>query len=161
MKCTNCGGKMVTTEKIFKREIAGVGFVIIAPALKCLKCARTVVTNENAAAGELAVASHLASHGPVSGASFGYMRRILQLSATEVGRLLKVGSQTISRWENGVREPDRSAWFALGSMVLDAAMGQSTTRSRLRVLGEGPTVAPVQVRGQRTATALRKVGMRE
>jgi YgiT-type zinc finger domain-containing protein len=160
MVCPKCRGPMVASEETFKREIAGMPLVITTPARKCSECGAVVVSSDDAEAGELAVASHLAMHGPISGASFSYMRRILGLSGVDVGRLLNIGAQTISRWENGLRDPDHSAWLTLGSMVLDAAAGRATTRARLGVLAEGPSATPVHVRGRRPpATIARMIAL--
>jgi transcriptional regulator with XRE-family HTH domain len=62
------------------------------------------------------------------------MRKALSLRGSELGALLDVTAETISRWENGQRNVHRTAWVALGSMVLEKMQGSTSTLDRLQML---------------------------
>ena len=49
------------------------------------------------------------------------MRRVLGLTGPELGKLLGVRFETISRWERGEVPVDRGAWLLLGGLVLERA----------------------------------------
>jgi DNA-binding transcriptional regulator YiaG len=72
-------------------------------------------------ASELALAVQLAEKSPVDGAAFQWMRKVLQLSGAELGELLGVRLETISRWERGDVPVTRSAWLWLCGAVLERA----------------------------------------
>lgn len=70
---------------------------------------------------ELAIAVQVAETAPVHGKAFQWMRKSLQLSGAELGSLLGVRLETISRWERGDVAVTRSAWLWLCGAVLERA----------------------------------------
>ena len=83
---------------------------------------------------ERAVAADLAAHGPVSGESFRYMRKVVGLTGGELAWLIGVAFETVSKWETGVREVDRAAWLVMSFLAADRAKGRSVARRRLEEL---------------------------
>jgi DNA-binding transcriptional regulator YiaG len=95
------------------------------------------VNLRDAADAELAIATALALEGPVHGEAFKFMRKAMGMPATELGELLGVAAETISRWETGAREVDRGAWLALGSLVLERKGMPAAAHVRMERLAQG------------------------
>lgn len=68
---------------------------------------------------ELAIAVQLAEHAPIGGEAFAWMRKALGLSGRDLGDLLGVRFETISRWERGEVEVTRAAWLWLCGALLE------------------------------------------
>ena len=56
------------------------------------------------------------------------------LKGLELARLLQVTPESLSRWENGKREVDRSAWILLADLVIDQVAGTKVRRERLEAM---------------------------
>ncbi len=135
MTCVECGGKKFgETRHEHKHVVDGVMFRVKMKASRCAKCGAETVAATELGAGELAVATWLVQNAVISGASFRFMRKALLLRANALADLLGVTNESVSRWENGKREVDRSAWALLASMVLDRAEGSARTADRLEAL---------------------------
>ncbi len=70
---------------------------------------------------ELVIACQVANEAPPSGEGFNWLRRVLGLTGPELGKLLGVRFETISRWERGDVPVDRGAWLLTGGLVLERA----------------------------------------
>jgi DNA-binding transcriptional regulator YiaG len=127
---------MATTKPI-TRKVSGRVFFIDVPVSVDADTGELELAFADAQRAELAIASALAQEGPVDGASFQFMRGALGISARALSVLLDVSAETISRWENGVRDVDRAAWFALGDLVLEAAGKPTDARARMERIAEG------------------------
>ena len=68
---------------------------------------------------ELAIAVQVAEVAPVSGEGFAWMRKALGLTGKELGEILGVRLETISRWERGEVDVTRTAWLYVGGAVLE------------------------------------------
>ena len=119
------------------RKVSGRVFSVDVPVTVDPETGELEVAFADAQRAELAIASALAGEGPVDGESFRFMRAALGLPARKVGHLLGVSVETISRWENGARDVDRAAWFALGELVLEAAGRPVNARARMERIADG------------------------
>ena len=70
---------------------------------------------------ELAIAVQVAERAAASGEGFAWMRKALGLTGKELGEILGVRLETISRWERGDVEVTRTAWLYVGGAVLEKA----------------------------------------
>lgn len=70
---------------------------------------------------EETVAMQLALYGVVTGEAFRYMRKTLEMKATELAPLLDVRAETISDWETGKFPVNRAAWGWLAARVAEKA----------------------------------------
>ena len=139
MTCVECGSKKFGQSRHEHKHIVdGVMFRVKMKASRCAKCDAETVPLAELGAGELAVATWLAQNAVISGASFRFMRKALLLRANALADLLGVTNESVSRWENGKREVDRSAWVLLASMVLDRVEGSARTADRLEALRKPP-----------------------
>lgn len=132
--CVSCAGalgasRIQQTQKIGERE-----FVVVVAALTCHNCAAVYLEHGSLQRAELEIGGELARHGPPSGEAFRYLRKSLEMRASSLASLLGVTPETISRWENGQRTVDRTAWIVLGSLVLESSNAHPGTLGRLRAL---------------------------
>ena len=135
--CEGCEGRVTRTRKQEVLVVSGRRFVVSLPARACRSCG----VQADAASLErieLEVACELAREGPASGETFRFMRKALGMRAMDLADLLGITPETVSRWENGQRLVDRSAWIALGSMVLEKARRSTATVQRLRTFKNPP-----------------------
>ncbi len=69
---------------------------------------------------EVAIAIQLAEDAPIGGEAFQWMRKSIRLKGAELGEILGVRAETVSRWERGDVEVTRAAWLWLCGAVLEA-----------------------------------------
>ncbi len=93
-----------------------------------------IATAQAVVRAELENAATCAMCGPINGATFRVMRDALGLRAEDLGRLLGVRPESVSRWETGRSPVDRNAWMVLGTLVLEAAEKPSVLMQRLTAL---------------------------
>jgi putative zinc finger/helix-turn-helix YgiT family protein len=141
-KCPLCKtGRLQATTVSHRVNVGDREFRVTIPATVCAACAEDFVSDETMRRLELSVAARLAAIGDASGEAFRYMRKALGLKAAELGKLLALRPETISRWETGRAPVDRGALAALAAAVNDALAGRSDTLDVLRALG-GPARGP-------------------
>ena len=75
------------------------------------------------------IAAELAQTGPANADTFRFMRRAVRIKSADLAELLGVSVETLSRWENGHREPDRAAWVALSGSPRWAPVGSGRASS--------------------------------
>jgi len=68
------------------------------------------------------------------------------LRASELGDLLDVSPETVSRWENSHRAAERSVWNTLADLVSDKLRGTRTTLDRLTAHKPHIPKRPVRLR---------------
>jgi DNA-binding XRE family transcriptional regulator len=88
----------------------------------------------------------LVTRGLRDGGTFKFIRKALGLLASELGDLLDVSPETISRWENSHRPAERSVWNTLADLVDDKLHGKNTTLDRLTAPKAGVPKQPVRLR---------------
>jgi transcriptional regulator with XRE-family HTH domain len=76
-----------------------------------------------------------------------WVRKALGYTGAELGALLGVRPETVSRWERDERAVDHTAWALLGLLAMD----QRRTEAALRSTGAVELPAEVAVEASRTA----------
>ena len=102
------------------------------PAVLCADCGESVVYGKDLRRAELLAARELIGRGIRSGELLSWCRRSVGLLATELGELLAVSAETISRWENDRREAEPAVWNTVADLVEDALAERTTTQDRMR-----------------------------
>lgn len=134
-KCFECGAPLRDVKVRYDFSVGESHFSSDVPALLCTGCGRELTDGGAMAKRELQAAVVLTGYKP-SADAIRFFRSVLALRAKEFAELVGVAPETVSRWENSVREIDAAAWGHLCSMVLDASSGSTTTRDRLRANAE-------------------------
>src|SRR4051812_30180607 len=100
-QCCKCGSA-ARNESVLRaeRQIDGQLFVAELPARKCSSCEDQAIEAPALQAFDAAVAGELARSGASSPAAFRFLRKSLGLTAVELGDLLELRPETISRIEN-------------------------------------------------------------
>jgi putative zinc finger/helix-turn-helix YgiT family protein len=144
-RCYACKSERLRAgQTTVRREFGGRAFEVKnVPALVCAKCGEFTIDGVDLVRAENAITAELARAGPMTGDAFKWLRKAIALKATEIGELLDVAPETISRWETGERPPDRAAWLMLGTMALEMLEGRSQTIDRLRDLKARPGTSKV------------------
>lgn len=102
-------------------------------AVKCGACGELVFSGADLVRSELLAGAEAMARGLRDGGTFKFIRKALGMRAAELGSLLDVSPETISRWENGHRAAERSVWNTLADLVTDRLQGTETTLTRLTV----------------------------
>jgi DNA-binding transcriptional regulator YiaG len=118
------------------RKVAGRTFSVEVPAVEHAEHGHGVLAPDLQRA-EVAIAATLALEGPVHAESFRFMRGALGIAAKDLAELLGVTPETVSRWENGAGEVNRSAWLTLGTIALERAGRPTMTQERMAKIAEG------------------------
>jgi len=127
------------------RKVAGVTFAVELPAWLCGACDESLVDLGDLERFELRVAKWLADAGTRTPETFRFMRKALRLRAIDLGELLNVTPETISRWERGGLPVEHRALALLGGLVADKLAGRQETQARLLAL-RSPAEVPSTVR---------------
>ena len=130
-KCPTCGRARRAKSVDYQFNVGPALFSGDVPALVCSNCDEELTDGAAMVQRELDAAVVLTGYKP-SGDAVRFFRSVLNLKAKDFADLVGVAPETVSRWENGVREIDLAAWAHLCSMVLDCAAGVTTTLDRLR-----------------------------
>lgn len=127
-KCASCGSRELTatTER---HVITGAGrkFTATLPAMHCKSCGETFTDATAHEAVERKAGVLVARSGEVNGDTFRFLRLALGLRAVDVANMFDVAPETVSRWEQSVRDVDRLAWTTLATMAIDRESGTPTT----------------------------------
>jgi putative zinc finger/helix-turn-helix YgiT family protein len=149
-QCARCGyvGELSAGVTSVRRTLAGATFTAELPAEVCPSCGEGIVADPVLERFELQVAGELAMRGLRAADSFRFVRRALGMTAAELGELLEVKAETVSRWERGNVPVDARAWALLGSLACDRLEGRDCTRRLLRAVAEpsmpaGPVSVPI------------------
>jgi DNA-binding transcriptional regulator YiaG len=145
-KCRACDGTMAVTDMSIERLVAGHTFRGKVRGLKCGSCNAGEVDGSVLRAFEVSVALALTS-APPTGAAVKWVRKALGYTGAELGALLGVRPETVSRWERDERAVDHAAWALLGLLAMD----QRRTEAALRSTGAVELPAEVAVEASRTA----------
>jgi DNA-binding XRE family transcriptional regulator len=106
------------------------------PAVKCDGCGESFLNGPDLGRAELLASGEAIARGVRDGPTLKFVRKALGLRAAELGELLDVSAETLSRWENGHRVAERSVWNTLADLIADKLAGVTTTVDRLRALAE-------------------------
>ena len=100
-------------------------------ATKCGGCGELFLNGEDLGRAELLAGAEAMGRGLRDGGTLKFVRKALGLRASELGDLLDVSPETVSRWENSHRAAERSVWNTLADLVADKLKGTRTTLDRL------------------------------
>jgi putative zinc finger/helix-turn-helix YgiT family protein len=146
-QCPTCQGRRWKRgSTVLKITVDGVTFEGKVAAAVCAKCGEAIIEGATLEGFELAIATELASRGVCTPAAFRFVRKALGLRGVDLAELLGVEPETVSRWENGARALDRSAFALLGALVADRIAGRNDTRLRLEALRKPSRRLPSTVR---------------
>jgi DNA-binding XRE family transcriptional regulator len=138
-RCWKCGKAALTNSTFHaERKIGGQVFVAKLPAEACTTCGERTVGGRELLAFDAAVAGELARNGASSPDALQFLRKSMALTAAELGELLELRPETISRIENGKMPADRRTVALLGGLTLDHLAGRTETADRLRALAHPP-----------------------
>jgi DNA-binding XRE family transcriptional regulator len=138
-RCWNCKNRtLVGSAFRAERKIGGRTFVAELPALVCTICGERTIAGPDLAGFDAAVASEIARTGISSPDALRFLRKSIAITAAELGALLELRPETISRIENGKMAADRRTLALLGSLALDHLEGRTDTADRLRALAHPP-----------------------
>lgn len=138
-----------TDSEPFRVRVSGVSTV------KCGTCGETFLSGPDLGRAELLAGGEAIARGLRDGATLKFVRKALGLRAAELGELLDVSAETVSRWENGHRAAERSVWNTLADLAADKLGGRTITIERLRAPGKPRiprqpvrlSLAPARARG--------------
>jgi putative zinc finger/helix-turn-helix YgiT family protein len=116
-------------------QVGGLRFTAQVPGKVCPACGENYLSGETLRTLERSVAEALARSGVGTPEAFRYMRKAISLKAVEVAELFAVVPETVSRWENGERQPEPRAVKMLGALVVEHMDGRSDLLDYLRAVG--------------------------
>src|SRR5256885_11159811 len=138
-RCWKCGNATPTKSTFHaERKIGGQVFVADLPARECTSCGERTVSGPDLLAFDAAVVGELARSGASSPDALKFLRKTMALTAAELGELLELRPETISRIENGKMPVDRRTVALVSALALDPLAGRSETADRLRALAHPP-----------------------
>ena len=118
--CPGCGTEMSEKRSTLRLPVNGEEIAVPSAAhLSCPKCGEVVLRFQDARRlGEDAVAIYRKKHGLLSADEIRAIRERFDLTQAELGRLLRLGANTVSRWESG-RNVQTSAMDMLLRLIRD------------------------------------------
>jgi DNA-binding transcriptional regulator YiaG len=141
MKCVACQKPMRDGAVVHEFLVSGVKVRGSLPAKTCA-CGEQIIEGDALAALELAAAHALGQHGVRTAEAFRFMRKALALRAVDLGALIGIEPETISRWETDKRDIDVRAFALLAELVADRVAGRTDTEERLKRLANPPKSWP-------------------
>lgn len=142
--CTVCKkGTLHPAEIPLEREVAGHRFTTTVRGSKCDACGEGQYRGVDLGRFEREIARALTTAAP-TGETIKYVRKALGYTGRELGELLGVTVETVSRWEREAHPIDRQAWALLGLL----AANQEQAEAMLRAAGDPahlPDVVPLKV----------------
>jgi len=101
--CPNCGTQMVIKRGTLRLPINGEDVSVSSAAhLSCPRCGEIVLRFQDAKRlGEDAIAIYRKKHGLLSADEIRAIREQFDLTQAGLARLLRLGANTVSRWESG------------------------------------------------------------
>jgi DNA-binding XRE family transcriptional regulator len=115
-------------------------------AIKCGSCGESSLSGPDLGRAELLAGAEAMARGLRDGGTLKFIRKSLGLRAADLGELLDVSPETISRWENSHRAAERSVWNTLADLVADRLRGTRTTLDRLTAPAPRIPKQPVRLR---------------
>lgn len=101
--CPNCGTRMVIKRGTLRLPINGEEVAVASAShLSCPKCGEVVLRFQDAKRlGEDAIAIYRKKHGLLSAEEIRSIRKRFDLTQADLARMLRLGANTVSRWESG------------------------------------------------------------
>ncbi len=134
-RCVKCGGTdLPVVDHAFRATIAGVPFERKIRVHKCSTCGETYLPAGALADFELSAALALARAGVRRPAALKFMRKAAGLRAADLGELLGLTPEHLSRFENGKVPPDKRSVALIAAILEDKAAGTTRTIDQLRAI---------------------------
>ena len=129
--CPNCGTVMVERHGRLRLPVNGESIIVpSAVHLRCPKCSEVVLRYiDSRQLSKNAIAAYRKKHGLLSADEIRALRERLSLTQNELAKLLRLGSNTISRWESG-RNVQTEAMDLLLRLVRDVPTSVKYLRRR-------------------------------
>jgi YgiT-type zinc finger domain-containing protein len=134
-RCVQCRGlALPTVRHTFRATIAGVSFERRVSAQKCSSCGEVYLSAGVLGDFELSAALAIARAGVCSPAALKFMRKAAGLRAADLGELLGLTPEHLSRIENGKVPADKRTVALLAALLEDSAAKTTRTVDQLRVI---------------------------
>ncbi len=147
MRCVTCGHGAMNQAAVDETvQVGGLRFTARVPGRVCPVCGESYLSSDTLRSLERSVAEALARSGAGTPEAFRYMRKAIGLKAVEVAELFGVTPETVSRWENGERQPEPRAVKLIGALVVEHQAGRSDLLDYLRSLSDEPGEQPTERR---------------
>lgn len=140
--CPKCGQAALPSSEEETRSFANIEVIAPSRTLVCGSCGHAFTSPNRDRAIDLDVARKLSEMGARNKEAFRFMRRALGYTAAELGELLGVEPETLSRWETGKRAIPSCQMTNLASLVLDRQRGRDSMVARLRAVVENTRGGP-------------------
>jgi putative zinc finger/helix-turn-helix YgiT family protein len=129
--CPTCGSAMVEKRGTLHLPVNGEEVAVpFALHLSCPKCGETVLRFQDAKRlHEDAIAAYRKKHGLLSADEIRAIRERFGLTQADLARLLRLGANTVSRWESG-RNAQAAAMDMLLRLIRDLPGSIDYLRSR-------------------------------
>lgn len=101
--CPSCGTPMIEKRATLRLPVNGEEIVVPSAAhLSCPKCGEILLRYQDSKRlGEDAIAIYRKKHGLLSADEIRAIRQRFDLTQADLARLLRLGGNTVSRWESG------------------------------------------------------------
>jgi putative zinc finger/helix-turn-helix YgiT family protein len=101
--CPACGATMVVRRSTLRLPVNGEEIAVPSAAhLRCLNCGEILLRYQDSKRlGEDAIAIYRKKHGLLSADEIRAIRERFELTQADLARLLRLGANTVSRWEAG------------------------------------------------------------
>jgi DNA-binding transcriptional regulator YiaG len=132
-RCAGCIARAHTSLVRVQHFRGGVELRGELPADAC-SCGASTIQLETLARFEVSAAAALAIAGVCTGESFRFIRKSLGMRASDVGKILGVTPETVSRWETGQRDVDPHVFAMLGEIAIATAEGRPSPAERFKAL---------------------------
>ncbi len=118
--CPNCGTMMAEKRGTLRLPVNGEEIAVPSAAhLRCPKCGEIVLRfSDSKRLGEDAIAIYRKRHGLLSADEIRALRERFDLTQGDLARLLRLGANTVSRWESG-RNVQTAAMDVLLRLIRD------------------------------------------
>ena len=134
-RCVKCGGTdLPVVRQALRATIAGVPFEKTVRAQRCASCAEAYFAAGAVGDFELSAALALARAGIRTPDALKFMRKAAGLRATDLGELLGLTAEHLSRIENGKVPPDKRTVALVAALLEDKAAGTTRTIDQLHAI---------------------------
>jgi putative zinc finger/helix-turn-helix YgiT family protein len=141
-KCVKCGGRDLTVESLSDTFVLdGVSITTTAEGLRCGACGESYLDLAAAESCDRQAAAQLVRAGIPGRRAFKLVRKHLGYTGAELGALLDVAPETVSRWETGEREIPRYARALLALLALDQERRRTEIHDVLTAVQKGRPLA--------------------
>src|SRR5215216_2683143 len=115
MKCPTC--RKENTFRAWEGPDQRMGVDFVARGQRCSNCGETLFDFEEIGRQDKIVALGIAKRGIRDAKELKFVRKTIDIKALDLGELLDVAAETVSRWENEKLPIPRYAVFILGELA--------------------------------------------